>query len=75
MDISYAGMVSCYNVKVEEGATNHMTGSLQLITEVSKPSQVMRIRLPTGETPEIAHVGAVMLCNGIKLRGEHLNII
>lgn len=54
---------------IDSGATDHMTATLSLRTNVKKVSSYPDIKLPTGATTEISHVGDMCLDNGLKLSG------
>lgn len=76
IDSPFSGMVSCNTVQVhtnewivDSGATDHMTYSLSLLTNVKVSSSQCTIKLPTGVIASITHVGEVVLKNGLKLKG------
>lgn len=54
---------------VDSGATDHMTGSLSVLSNVHTAPSHYTIKLPTGDVAEIAHVGDIILKNGLKLLG------
>lgn len=73
---SFSGMVLCNNVQsssnewiVDSGATDHMTSTLSLLSNVKKASSQCTIKLPTGDNVQISHTGDLQLENGLKLLG------
>lgn len=73
---SYAGMVTfhiadsnkCDEWILDSGASDHMTGSFSMLSNVSSIDKNQLINLPTGETSKITHRGFVGLENDIKLK-------
>lgn len=75
MDYSYAGMVSCNladAVKegwiIDSGASDHMSGCLNMLQNTTKVSKEQKINLPTGETTVISHTGDAQLRNEMQLK-------
>lgn len=52
---------------MDSGATDHMTATLCLLSNVKEMSSHQTIKLPTGDTSMISHIGDVLLSNGLKL--------
>lgn len=52
---------------MDSGATDHMTATLRLLTNVKEVSTHQTIKLPTGDTAVISHIGDVTLSNGLTL--------
>uniref|UniRef100_A0A803KUW9 GAG-pre-integrase domain-containing protein n=1 Tax=Chenopodium quinoa TaxID=63459 RepID=A0A803KUW9_CHEQI len=75
LEISYAGMVSCYFAEsitngwiIDSGASDHMTGNLDNMLNVVKSINEPKINMPTGHTASISHIGNVRLENGLSLK-------
>ena len=67
----FANMVSCFcaNGKrakwiVDSGATDHMTGSVECVTNLWPMKDEYTINLHNGKTSKISHCGSVTLANG-----------
>lgn len=78
LDSPFSGMAICNTVTVgsvagawiiESGATDPMTATLSLLSNVTEVSNHQLIMLPTGDTAVITHRGDVILKNGMKLTG------
>lgn len=77
LESPFSGMVMlCNNVEknvdewiVDSGATDHMTSQLDILTNIKLAASQMKIKLPTGDTAVISHIGDVELSNGLKLIG------
>ncbi|KAL2903654.1 putative pectate lyase 1 [Bienertia sinuspersici] len=74
VDANFAGMINCckalyvsYSRILDTGATDHMTGNLNLIKHPVKMRESDKINLPTGNTSLITHAGDVELENGLIL--------
>ena len=52
---------------MDSGASDHMTSSLQHLTNVVPADAASTINLPTGAATVITHVGDLLLSNGLKL--------
>ena len=76
MDASYAGLVHCHfvdSVKRNDdwifdfGASDHMTGNIDMLCNMFECKENPMIDLPTGETSRISNTGDVVLKNNMKL--------
>ena len=54
---------------VDSGATDHMTSTLSLLSNVKVASAQHNIKLPTGDVAVISHIRDLQLQNGLKLLG------
>ena len=72
----FKGMIGCNSAItdmkewiIDSGATDHMTATLSLLTNVRKVDNYPNIVLPTGATASISHIGDVWLSQKLKLTG------
>ena len=75
MECSYAGMITCCYAEsnkcewiVDSGATDHITGSFNLLIDAVKSKREPKLNLPTGDTSVISHTGQVKLENNLMLK-------
>lgn len=72
LDNCFSGMISRFAASavsantewiVDSGATDHMTSTMEILTNVRVASSKFTIHLPTGDVAEITHIGDVYLSN------------
>lgn len=73
-DSPFSGMITCGAVEsttrewiVDSGASDHMTCSLNLLHNVRPTPSHLNIKLPTGNTANITHIGDTVFKCGITL--------
>lgn len=74
MEHPFSGMVTCHMSMygsqswiVDSGASDHMIANIEGLVNVKRAPPNLTIKLPTGGTTVITHVGDVILQNGLKL--------
>ncbi|KAL8089292.1 hypothetical protein AgCh_038913 [Apium graveolens] len=71
----FSGMVTC-NMSVvdkdtwimDSGASDHMTSELSKLINIQPASSELIIKIPTGDTTKITHIGDVKLASGLLLK-------
>lgn len=73
-DFSFSGMVTCNLASttsntwiIDSGASDHITGTVELLTNVRPAGQHLTIKLPTGAMSTITQIGDITLSNGLLL--------
>lgn len=74
LDTPFSSMITCGVVEsttqewiVDSGASDHMTCSLKLLNNVRHAPPSMTIKLLTGNTANITHIGDTVLSCGLPL--------
>lgn len=75
-DDPFSGMISCENVFLkssadwimDSGATDHINASLHLLKNVRQAPPQYSIKIPTGATSIITHIGDFTMKNGLQLK-------
>ena len=71
----FSGMVTCNMSStdkdtwiIDSGASDHMTSSIDNLVNIQPAKSGLTIKLPTGDTTTITHIGDVRLKNGLVLQ-------
>lgn len=75
VEADFAGIVFCINASamighwiIDSGASDHMTCSLNKLSDINNETTKSRINLPYGHTSDISHKGTITLSNNLVLK-------